>query len=106
MQEHISSCAGVELSGLPGPGAINHQNAFPLTIQEGKQGGGFPGTHADPFIQMKGLYDYDNQKFKFMQQNHPNVPWLYFDKDQDGIVDHGFVTRAITHAIEIGNHIF
>lgn len=106
LQEHISSCAGVELSGLPGPGAINHQNAFPLTIQEGKQGGGFPGTHADPYVQMKGLYDYDDQKFKFMQQNHPNVPWLYFDKDQDGIVDEGFGTRAITHAMEIGIHMF
>lgn len=106
LQEYIASCPGIELSGLPGPGAINHQNAFPLFIQEGKQGGGFPGTDADPYVQMKGLYDYDNKKFKFMQQNHPNIPWLYFDKDQDGQTDQGFGTRAITHAMEINNFMF
>ena len=106
LQEYIASCPSVELSGLPGPIPINHQIAFPLTIQEEKQGGGFPGTNADPYIQMKGLYDYDNTKFKFMQQNHPDIPWLYFDKNQDGEVDQGFGTRVITHALEVNNHMF
>jgi hypothetical protein len=106
LQEYIASCPSIELSGLPGPIAINHQIAFPLTIKEGKQGGGFPGTDADPYLQMKGLYDYDDKSFKFMQQNHPDIPWLYFDKDKDGRIDQGFGTRAITHSMEISKHMF
>jgi hypothetical protein len=106
LQAYIASCPGIELSGLPGPIAINHQIAFPLRIREGQQGGGFPGTNADPYLQMKGLYGYDSGKFKFMQQNHPDMPWLYFDKDQDGILDPGFGTRSITHAMEINNFMF
>jgi len=106
LQEFIASCPSIELSGLPGPIAINHQIAFPLRIQDGKQGGGFMGTNADPYLQMKSLYDYDDRKFKFMQQNHPDAAWLYFDKDQDGKPDEGFGSRPLTHAMEINHQMF
>ncbi|CAN5757477.1 hypothetical protein BH24BAC1_BH24BAC1_25580 [soil metagenome] len=101
LEQHIASAPGIELSGRPGPGDTNHQIAFPLTIQEGKQGNGAPKTHVDPYVQMKRLFDYDNQKFKLVQQNHPNIGWLYFDKNRDGEVDAGFGTREFTDVMEI-----
>ncbi len=101
LQKFIASAAGVELSGRPGPGDINHQNGWPVKIQEDKRGNGAPKTDKDPYMQMKRLYDYDGGKFKLMQQNHPNIGWLYFDKDRDGVADDGFGTASITHCLEI-----
>lgn len=97
----LKSAGSIELSGRPGPGAINHMNAFPLRIQEGVQSGGAPRTDKDPRVQIKRLYDYDNQAEKFVQQNHPDVAWLYHDKNQDGKIDEGYGTRRFTHGIEI-----
>lgn len=105
MEKVIASAAGAELSGRPGPGDINHQNAFPLRIQEGKRGYGIPKTDKDPYVQMKRLYDYDDNKFKVMQQNHPNIGWLYFDKDRDGEVDEGFGTAPMTDVLEMNTGI-
>jgi hypothetical protein len=105
LQEYIASSPGVELSGRPGPGDINHQIGFPVKIQYDKRGNGAPKTDKDPYVQMKRLYDYDNGKFKLMQQNHPNIGHLYFDKNQDGVVDGGFGTAPITHVMEINGTI-
>lgn len=105
MEKVIASAAGAELSGRPGPGDINHQNAFPLKIQDGKRGYGAPKTDRDPYVQMKRLYDYDNNSFKVMQQNHPNIGWLYFDKNRDGVVDEGFGTAPITDVLEMNTGI-
>lgn len=105
LQKFIASSPGVELSGRPGPGDINHQNGFPVKIQDDKRGYGAPKTDKDPYVQMKRLYDYDNGKFKFMQHNHPNIGKLYFDKNQDGVVDEGFGTAPITHALEINGGV-
>jgi hypothetical protein len=101
IQNFIASCPGVELSGRPGPGDINHQTGWPVKIQEGKRGNGAPKTDRDPYVQMKRLYDYDNGNFKMMQQNHPNIGWLYFDKDRNGDADGGFGTAPITYALEV-----
>lgn len=105
MEKVIASAAGAELSGRPGPGDINHQNAFPLKVQDGMRGYGAPKTDKDPYVQMKRLYDYDDNKFKVMQQNHPNIGWLYFDKDRDGDMDHGFGTAPITDVLEMNTGI-
>lgn len=105
LKKYIASCPGVELSGRPGPGDINHQIGFPVKIQDGKRGYGAPKTDKDPYVQMKRLYDYDNGEFKLMQQNHPNIGWLYFDKDRDGITDNGFGTAAITDVLEINGTV-
>src|SRR5690606_31604875 len=86
----------------------NHQNAFPLTIQKGKQGGGAPQISGDVYVQMKRLYDYDSDKTKFVQHNHPGygIGRLYFDEDQDGVRDEGIGTREFTDAIELQTHIY
>src|SRR5690606_19222612 len=101
LQKFIASAAGVELSGRPGPGSINHQNAFPLKIQPEKRGYGAPKTDRDPYVQMKRLYEYDNRSYKLMQQNHPEISQLYFDKDGDGVADKGFGTEEFTDVMEI-----
>lgn len=93
------------MSGRPGPGAINHQNAFPLRVQDGVQSGGAPRTDADPSVQIRRLAGYDGGAEKFVQHNHPDIAWLYYDRDKDGKIDGGFGTRAYTHAIEINRDI-
>jgi hypothetical protein len=101
LQKFITSAAGMELSGRPGPGETNHQIGFPLLIQPDKRGYGAPKTDKDPYVQMGGLYNYDNGKFKLMQQNHPEISKLYFDKDGDGQADKGYGTEKFTDVMEI-----
>jgi hypothetical protein len=97
----IASAPGIELSGRPGPGNTNHQIAFPLEIHDDEQGYGAPRTDADPRVQMQRLYDLDNRSPKLMQHNHPDIGWLYFDKNRDGVLDGGYGTRSITDVMEI-----
>ncbi|EOR94217.1 hypothetical protein ADIARSV_2633 [Arcticibacter svalbardensis MN12-7] len=106
LSKFIKSAAGIELSGRPGPGSTNHQIAFPLLIQPGKRGYGAPKTDVDPYVQMKRLYDYDNGSFKLMQQNHPEISLLYFDKNADGIKDKGYGTEEFTDVMEIRESMF
>jgi hypothetical protein len=109
LDSYLTSAAGVELTGPTGvPSGPNHQNAFPLTIQDGRQGGGVPPISGDVYTQLKGLYDYDKNKVKLVQHNHPGmgIPNLYFDKNRDGIIDSGFGTRRITDAIELQTFIY
>ena len=107
--EHLApflhSAGGIELSGRPGPGALNHQNAFPLVVHQGAQGGGSPRTDRDPKVQIGRLFHHDGDAEKFVQQNHPDVAWLYFDRDQDGEIDGGYGTRPLTHAMELNRDI-
>ncbi|MFB3826544.1 MAG: CehA/McbA family metallohydrolase [Bryobacteraceae bacterium] len=101
----LQSAGGIELSGRPGPGSINHQTAFPLRVQDGAQSGGAPRTDKDPAVQIGRLAGYDNGAEKYVQHNHPDIAWLYYDRDRDGRIDGGFGTRRYTHAIEINRDI-
>ncbi|MEN0052410.1 MAG: CehA/McbA family metallohydrolase [Mucilaginibacter sp.] len=101
LQKFITSAAGMELSGRPGPGETNHQIGFPLLIQPEKRGYGAPKTDKDPYVQIGRLYNYDNGKFKLVQQNHPEISRLYFDKDNDGQPDKGYGTEKFTDVMEI-----
>jgi hypothetical protein len=100
----LRSAGSIESSGRPGPSALNHQNAFPIRVQDGAQGGGAPQTDRDPKVQIGRLFHHDDSE-KFVQQNHPDVAWLYVDKDQDGTIDGGYGTRPFTHAMEINRDI-
>ena len=100
----LRSAGGIELSGRPGPGGTNHQNAFPLRVREGAEGGGAPRTDRDPKVQIGRLFRLDDGA-QFVQQNHPDVGWLYFDKDRDGKPDGGFGTREFTHAMELNRDV-
>lgn len=109
LDKFLASAAGIELTGPTGvPSGPNHQNAFPLTIQDGKQGGGSPAIDGDVYTQMRRLYEYDSDKVKFVQHNHPGrgISVLYFDKDKDGVLDEGIGTRKFTDAIELQTSVY
>jgi hypothetical protein len=101
LESLLATADGVELSGRPGPGPLNHQNAFPLRPKPGLQDGGAPQTHNDPAIQIERLFNLDDWSEKLVQQNHPDIGWLYFDKDGDGRLDGGFGTAPFTHVMEV-----
>jgi hypothetical protein len=87
--EHLmATCCGIELTGQPLP--INHQNAFPLVFRPHLQDGGAPQTDEDPETQISRLALWDGRSEKLVQQNHPDIGWLFFDRDGDGVPDGGF----------------
>lgn len=87
--EHLmGTCTGIELTGQPLP--LNHQNAFPLVLKPGAQDGGGPTADIDPAVQIARLALWDNRSEKLVQQNHPDLGNLFFDKNGDGVPDEGF----------------
>ncbi len=86
--QFLSSVEGIELTGSPLP--LNHHNAFPLHHHPHRQNGGGPTADADPQTQIERLALWDNRSEKLVQQNHPDIGWLFFDKDGDGHHDGGY----------------
>ena len=84
----LSSVTGMELTGSPLP--LNHQNAFPLHHHPHRQDGGGPQTDTDIERQMQRLAAWDNGSDKLIQQNHPDVGWLFYDRDGNGDPDGGY----------------
>jgi hypothetical protein len=78
----------MELTGNPLP--INHQNAFPLLHTPHTQDGGGPVTDTNPITQVERLAFWDNMSDKLVQMNHPNLPQILGDRDEDGKLDAGF----------------
>lgn len=98
--EHLLATSdGIELTGSPLP--LNHHNAFPLRLIPGAQNGGAPDPDPDPRAQIRRLFQHDNNAEKLVQQNHPDIGWLFFDRDGDGRHDMGFGTFEFTHVIEV-----
>jgi len=86
--EFISTISGMELTGSPLP--LNHQNTFPLHHHPHQQDGGGPQTDTDITRQIQRLAAWDNGSEKLIQQNHPDVGWLFYDANGDGQHDHGY----------------
>lgn len=84
----IGTVSGMELTGQPLP--LNHQNAFPLEMKPNTQDGGAPQTDGDVEKQIERLALWDNRGEKLVQQNHPDIGWLFYDKDGDGQHDSGY----------------
>lgn len=83
----MATCTGMELTGRPG--GLNHQNAFPLHLHPHTQDGGAPVTDLDPEIQIERLAMWDDGAEKLVQQNHPDMHVMFFDRDGDGTRDDG-----------------
>lgn len=83
----ISSCSGMELTGSPL--LLNHQNAFPMVHRPHLQDGGGPVTDTSVEKQVERLALWDDRSEKLIQQNHPDMGWLYRDKNGDGEPDEG-----------------
>jgi hypothetical protein len=90
----LATCSGIELTGSPF--ATNHHNAFPLKLHEHKQDGGGPTVDAETEVSVERLVLWDDRSPKLIQQNHPDIGYLYFDKNADGVPDAGF-ERALGH---------
>jgi hypothetical protein len=99
LERVLATSDGMELTGQPLP--LNHHNAFPLRHTPRVQDGGGPLTDADPLVQIRRLAEHDGRSEKLVQQNHPDIGWLFFDKNGDGTHDAGFGTLEFTHVIEI-----
>lgn len=83
----ISSVEGIELTGSPLP--LNHQNAFPMRYTPHVQDGGGPTTAGNLEDQIERLALWDDRSEKLLQVNHPDVGWMFYDKDGDGKPDAG-----------------
>lgn len=96
----LATCTGMELTGALLP--LNHQNAFPLIMKPGLQDNGGPQTDPDPELQIRRLATWDNNSEKYVQTDHPDLGWMYFDRDGNGVRDAGFYRMfAFQDAIEV-----
>lgn len=100
VEKLMGTCTGIELTGSPLP--LNHQNAFPLKLKPRTQDNGAPLTDVDPRKQIRRLFEWDDNAEKLVQQNHPDIGWLFFDKDGDGKSDDGYKEGfPFMHVIEV-----
>lgn len=101
LDKALATSDGVEMTGdlL----LVNHQNAFPLKWKPNRQSGGGPDIDSDPSVQIERLARWDNNAAKLVQQNHPDMGWLFFDKDGDGAPDGGCEGKRFIEVIEIWN---
>jgi hypothetical protein len=88
LQNFLATVSGMELTGSPLP--LNHQNVFPMVLRERIQDGGGPQTDLSPETQMERLAAWDNNSIKLIQQNHPDLGWLFYDRDGNQTPDGGF----------------
>ena len=84
----MATVSGMELTGTPLP--LNHQNVFPLIFKPQTQDGGAPVTDASPETQMERIAAWDNNSVKLIQQNHPDLGWLFYDRDGNKTPDEGY----------------
>jgi hypothetical protein len=84
----MATCTGIELTNNPGD--VNHQNSFPLLLKPRTQDGGGPRNDSDPKVQIERLALWDGESEKLVQQNHPDLGRVFFDKNADGTPDGGF----------------
>lgn len=83
----LASVPGIELTGIPLP--LNHQNAFPMKWTPGAQDGGGPISGPDLETQIERLALHDDRSEKLIQVNHPDLGWMFYDKNGDGQRDSG-----------------
>ncbi|MFM1801280.1 MAG: hypothetical protein RJA81_632, partial [Planctomycetota bacterium] len=88
IQHAIATVSGMEMTGSPLP--LNHQNVFPLIYKPRTQDGGGPTADPDPTTQILRLLNWDNRSEKLIQQNHPDIGWLFYDKNGDQKPDGGY----------------
>jgi hypothetical protein len=90
----MATCTGIELTDLPGD--INHHNAFPMVLRPRTQDNGAPQSDADVEVKVARLAMWDSNSEKVIQQNHPDIGHLFYDRDGDGKPDQGF-SKVIPH---------
>jgi len=84
----LATVSGIELTSTPLP--LCHQNAFPMKYTPRVQDGGGPISGPDLETQIERLALHDSRSEKLLQVNHPDIGWMFYDKDGDGKSDSGF----------------
>ena len=84
----LATVSGIEMTGVPLP--LNHQNAFPMKLTPRTQDGGGPVAGPDLETQIERLALHDDRSEKLIHVNHPDLGWMFYDKDGDGQPDSGF----------------
>jgi hypothetical protein len=84
----MATCVGMELTGNPLP--LNHQNAFPLVLVPHTPDNGAPTPDSDPELQIERLALWDASSDKLVQVNHPDIGWMFRDRDGNRLPDTGF----------------
>ncbi len=87
-ERRMGTCVGIELTGKPLP--LNHQNAFPLVLAPNTQDNGAPTFDDDPETQIERLAAWDAGSDKLVQVNHPDIGWMFHDRDGNRVPDAGF----------------
>jgi hypothetical protein len=88
LQPFLATIEGIELTGSPLP--LNHQNAFPMRYVPRTQDGGAPVAGPDLESQIERLALWDGRSDKLLQVNHPDLGWMFYDKNGDGEPDEGY----------------
>ncbi|MEI7701788.1 MAG: CehA/McbA family metallohydrolase [Planctomycetia bacterium] len=84
----FATVSGMELTGQPLP--LNHQNMFPMIYRPRTQDGGGPTADLSPETQIERAAAWDNNSVKLIQQNHPDIGWLFYDRNGDQVSDEGY----------------
>jgi len=87
LESQLATVSGMELTGRPLP--LNHQNVFPMIHRPRTQDGGGPVNDTSPETQIERLAAWDDGSEKLIIQDHPDLGWLFYDKDGDGKPDAG-----------------
>lgn len=88
ISSQMATVSGIELTSTPLP--LNHQNAFPMKLTPRTQDGGGPIAGPDLESQIERLALHDDRSEKLIQVNHPDLGWMFYDKNGDGQPDSGF----------------
>lgn len=100
LEAFVATVSGMELTGSPLP--LNHQNVFPMVHRPRTQDGGGPVTDVSPEAQIERLAAWDSNSEKLIQQNHPDIGWLFYDKDGNQQPDGGYSRSfPLIHVMEI-----
>jgi len=85
--KHISTVSGMALTGSPL--LLNHQNVFPMKHKPRTQDGGGPVTADSLEEQIERIALWDDRSEKLLQVNHPDLGWMFYDKNGDQQPDAG-----------------
>ncbi len=99
-ERRMATCVGIELTGQPLP--LNHQNAFPMVMRPHTQDGGGPTSDDDPEVQIERLALWDGASDKLVQVNHPDIGWMFRDRNGDGNRGHRLRGHARAHRRDRG----
>ncbi len=88
VQHLLATCIGIELTDLPGD--VNHHNAFPFLLKPRIQDNGAPLSDSNVEVKVERLAMWDGRSEKVIEQNHPDIGHVFYDRDGDGSPDGGY----------------